>query len=169
LSFKVLRYINSAAVGLRAKVESIQRAVVLMGLKRLRAWASLIAMAGLQGRPAELLNMGLVRANLCERLSRLCASGEADTAYTVGLLSIMDAMLGRPMHELIDELPLPEDTRRAIVAHEGVYGELLAQAIRIEHNDWSKLCHDLAEPLALEAYAESTEAAFNTLRMLDDG
>ena len=98
LSFKVLRYVNSAALGLRNHIESIQHAVVLMGLERIRAWATLFAMAGLDSRPIEILNLGLLRANLCERLSRLCGKGLPEAAYTVGLLSVFDAMLSRPMH-----------------------------------------------------------------------
>ncbi len=167
LSFKVLRYINSAAVGLPNKIESIQRAVVLMGLQRIRAWASLFAMSGLEGRPIELLNMGLLRANLCERLVRLGRQGKPDTAYTVGLLSILDAMMGRPIDALMHELPLPDDIRRAIAAHEGPYGEVLDQVIRIEQNDWPDGAgHGLAPGQAIEAYASSSAAAFDTLALL---
>ncbi|MCB1643177.1 MAG: HDOD domain-containing protein, partial [Xanthomonadales bacterium] len=125
LSFKVLRYVNSAGIGLRSKVESIQRAVVLMGLSRIRAWATLFAMAGLGNRPLEILNVGLLRANLCERLCRLCRSGTPETAYTVGLLSVMDLMLSQPLAGLMDQLPLSDDVKRAIIAHEGNYGQLL--------------------------------------------
>ena len=119
LSFKVLRYVNSAGIGLRSKVESIQRAVVLMGLSRIRAWATLFAMAGLGNRPLEILNVGLLRANLCERLCRLCKTGSPETAYTVGLLSVMDAMLSQPLTSLMDQLPLSDQVKRAIVAHAG--------------------------------------------------
>ena len=46
-----------------------------MGLERIRAWTTLFVMAGLRGRPTEILNVGLLRANLCERLCRLCRVG----------------------------------------------------------------------------------------------
>ena len=167
LSFKVLRYINSAAVGLPRKIESIQRAVMLMGLQRIRAWASLFAMSGLEGRPIELLNMGLLRANLCEHFARLDRQVRPDTAYTVGLLSILDAMLGRPIESLMRELPLPDEIRRAIVVREGRYGDILDRVIRIERNEWPDVAAGGLPPAqALEAYASSSAAAFDTLASL---
>lgn len=169
LSFKILRYINSAAVGLRSRIESIQRAVVLMGLQRIRAWASLFAMAGLNGRPAEILNTGLLRANLCEHLCRLCGKGEPDTAYTIGLLSVVDAMLSRPLEEVIDELPLPDTVKQAIVSLEGPYGQLLKTSIQLEKHDIPTAACLSIDPAAMtEAYITSAESAFNTLNMLDE-
>ena len=169
LSFKVLRYVNSAAVGLRARVESIQHAVVLMGLARIRAWATLFTMAGLGNRPAEILNLGLLRANLCERLCRLCRQGVPETAYTVGLLSVLDAMMSRPMADLVDELPLPEEVKRAIALREGPYGRLLDHAFRIERNEWPQdTCEGITQAALIEAYAASSEAAFSTMDLIDD-
>lgn len=169
LSYKVLRYINSAAVGLRAKVDSIQRAVVLMGLQRIRAWASLFAMAGLKGRPLELLNMALVRANLCEQLARLCGRGEPDTAYTVGLLSTLDVMMGRPIAPLLADLPLSDEIHQAITDQTGTYGEILEQVRRMERNEPANpACTSLTPAQAREAYAASAAAAFDTLHALSD-
>ena len=169
LSFKVLRYVNSAGIGLRSKVESIQRAVVLMGLARIRAWATLFAMAGLGNRPLEILNVGLLRANLCERLCRLCRSGTPETAYTVGLLSVMDLMLSQPLAGLMDQLPLSDQVKRAIVAHEGGYGQLLEAAVTLERNEWPHgLCADIEPAVVIEAYAASSASAFNTMELLRD-
>lgn len=169
LSFKILRYVNSAGVGLRSKVESIQRAVVLMGLSRIRAWATLFAMAGLGNRPPEILNVGLLRANLCERLCRLCKTGTPETAYTAGLLSVMDAMLSQPLAGLMDQLPLSDDLKRAIVSHEGNYGQLLEAAVMLERNEWPQgLCADIEPASLVEAYAASSESAFNAMDLLHD-
>ena len=169
LSFKVLRYVNSAASGLRNRIESIQHAVVLMGLERIRAWASLFAMAGLGSRPIEILNLGLLRANLCERLSKLCGKGLPEAAYTVGLLSVLDAMLSRPLTELTEQLPLPEDVKRGLTHHEGSYGELLEGVVRLERNEWpNKLCAAVSPADLSEAFAASSETAFSIMAMLDD-
>lgn len=169
LSFKILRYINSAAIGLRNRIESIQRAVVMMGLQRIRAWASLFAMAGMSSRPTEILNTGLLRANLCERLCRLCRRGEPDTAYTVGLLSVLDAMMGRPLEEVIRDLPLSDELKQAIVGHTGEYGQILDSAICMERNEWPELgCPGVAADEIVEAYVASSETAFTTLHLLKD-
>ncbi len=169
LSFKVLRWVNSAAYALPTKVESIQRAVILMGLERIRAWATLFAMAGLGDRPIEILNLGLLRANLCERLCRLCRQGVPEIAYTVGLLSVLDAMLARPMSELVKELPLPDDIKRAISQREGEYGRFLDHSVRMERNEWpDDTCAGISPADLAEAYAASAEAAFMAIELLAD-
>jgi EAL and modified HD-GYP domain-containing signal transduction protein len=169
LSFKVLRYVNSAAVGLRSKIESIRRAVVLMGLKRIRAWASLFTMAGMDGQPSEILNLGLLRANLCEHLCRLCGEGDPDTAYTVGLLSVLDAIVSRPLNSLVEEMSLPESVRLAIVERKGSYGEILASALQLERGYWPGLhCPNASREQIIEAFAVSSELAFRTLELLGD-
>ena len=169
LSFKVLRWVNSAAIGLRARVESIQRAVVLMGLARIRAWTTLFAMAGLGSRPIEILNLGLLRANLCERLCRLCATGVPETAYTVGLLSVLDAMMSRPMSDLVKELPLPDDVKSALTHRAGTYGRYLDHTYRMEHNEYPEdTCKGVSAADLAEAYLASSEAAFTTLELLNN-
>ena len=169
LSFKVLRWVNSAAIGLRARVESIQRAVVLMGLARIRAWTTLFAMAGLGSRPIEILNLGLLRANLCEHLCRLCATGVPETAYTVGLLSVLDAMMSRPMSDLVEELPLPDDLKRALTHCEGTYGRYLDHTFRMERNEYPQdICDGITVSDLAEAYLASSEAAFTTLELLNN-
>ena len=119
LSFKMLRLVNSAAMGLSRQIDSIQQAVVLLGLERVRAWAILFTMAGATDRPRELLNLGLLRANLCERLSKWHKLGRPETAYTVGLLSILDGILSVPMQRALRELPLAEDLKAALDTQTG--------------------------------------------------
>lgn len=169
LSFKVLRYVNSAAVGLRSSVASIQQAVVLMGLARIRAWATLFTMAGLADRPTELVNLGLMRANLSAQLCRLCGDGVPETAYLVGLMSVLDAMLDRPMDQLMAELPLSDDVRHAITQRHGGYGALLQAAVTLERGEWPHgLCGTLRPAAIVEAYAASSEAAFRLLELIND-
>jgi len=170
LSFKVLRYVNSAAVGLRARIESIQHAVILMGIAPIRAWATLFVMADLDSRPVEILNLGLLRANLCERLCRLHGAGcVPETAYTVGLLSVLDAVLSRPRDELLRELPLSDEIKQAISLREGRYGRLLGQALSLERNEWPQgIGANVTPSDVIEAYAASSQAAFSTMELLDD-
>ena len=115
-----------------------------------------------------MLNVGLLRANLCERLSRLCGGGTPDTAYTVGLLSVLDAVLARPMQELMDELPLADEVKLAIVHHQGPYGQLLRAVLDLERNVWPKdACPGVDPAVIVEAYAASSEAAFSAMEVLN--
>lgn len=136
LSLKILRFINSGAVGLSRQVDSIQQAVIYVGVNKLRGWASLLAMAGVEDAAPEAITTSLVRAELCRQLARTRGEGDADSAYTVGLLSILDAVLHRPMAELAGELGLAPAMGQALAAHTGTYGELLACALALEEGQW---------------------------------
>ncbi|WP_235045538.1 HDOD domain-containing protein, partial [Methylophaga lonarensis] len=69
LSYKLLRLLNSAAMGLRRKVESIQQALVILGLGAIRTWTTLIAMNAIESVPPELMMNALIRAKMCEKLA----------------------------------------------------------------------------------------------------
>jgi EAL and modified HD-GYP domain-containing signal transduction protein len=138
LSFKVLRFINSAALGLPVKVNSIQQSVIYIGLVRLRAWASLFVMADMNQKSPEIITMGLVRAELCQSLSKELVAGEPESNYMVGLLSILDAILDQPMIELVMDMPLNTDMIEALTKHTGLYSLGLNCAIAIEHGQWQE-------------------------------
>ncbi len=165
LSFKMLRLINSAAVGLRRQVDSIQQAVVLMGLERVRAWATLFVMSDAGDQPRELLNLGLLRASLCEQLCRLWDHGHPDTAYTVGLLSILDGMLALPMREALAELPLPDEIKQAIETHQGDYGAILEAAKALESGRLQPR-DEAEEEQLLGIFLGASETAFAALHQI---
>lgn len=168
LSYKILRAINSARLNVGRKIGSIHEAVVYLGLNRIRAWATLFALSGFDDKPLEVLNLGLVRANLCERIARLTGSGGPDEAYTVGLLSILDAMLDQPMETLLADLPLPQAFTDAIVHHSGPHGAALACALAMEQGRWDSAACLIADGEQLrEAFMESTAAAFGILEELE--
>lgn len=167
LSFKILRFVNSAAIGLRWSIKSIRDAVVYLGLMRIRAWASLFVMSGVVNKPVELINIGLVRANLCEAMARRHGEVAAETAYTVGLFSILDALMDQPLAELVTQLPLPGEMAAAIASREGLLGDLLSCAIAVESGTWSQVERFDVDPEWLqEAYLEASRAAFEGLDLI---
>ncbi|WP_370323732.1 EAL and HDOD domain-containing protein [Euzebya sp.] len=164
LSTSVLRFVNSAAVGLRNRVDSIRAAVIYVGLDRIRSWASLLAMSGVAGKSLELVNTALVRAHMCELLAEDHPGASPHAAYTVGLLSILDALVDLPMPAVLAQLPLPEDLSRAIGRREGVLGDLLACAIAVEEDRWAECeARGLEPDDVLRAFLSSTERAFEGL------
>lgn len=132
LSFKILRFINSAAMGLNRKINSIKEAVIFIGMSRMRIWATLFVMAGMNDKVREVITTGLVRAQLCHSLTRELKSGAPDSGYSVGLLSILDAILNQPMKELVKDLPFPAEMTDALVYRSGPYGANLNLAMALE-------------------------------------
>ena len=159
ISFKVLRFINSAALGLPRKVDSIHDAVVYIGLDRLRAWSTLFVMANMDYPTPELLTTSLIRAELCKSLAKESpARGKPDSGYTVGLLSTLDAMFSQPMEQLLRDLPLPLEMITALTEHTGPYGECLQCALDLEQGGWEGTTPPDVSPRRLnEIYVQTLE------------
>lgn len=139
LSYRVLRCINSAAFGLRREIHSIREALLLMGLAPIRSWASVWCMAGLNtGGTSELVTVALVRARCCELLGEhLEKADEAAELFLIGLCSLLDAMLGRPLEEAIADLPLSPEARDAVLgARRSASRSVLNAVIAYERGAW---------------------------------
>ncbi|MEO5343352.1 MAG: HDOD domain-containing protein [Gammaproteobacteria bacterium SHHR-1] len=141
LSYKVLRYVNSAAMGLPRKVDSIRRALVVMGLQKIRVWASLMAMSGVKGKSSEVIVLALIRARMCEALAREARSLGPDTAFTIGLFSMLDVLLDQPLEDILAKLPLAEEVLAALLRQQGPGGTLLRCAIGHERHDWPNMSY----------------------------
>jgi EAL and modified HD-GYP domain-containing signal transduction protein len=131
LSHKLVRLANSAFVGVRTEVSSVRKALMLLGTVAVRRWTMLLVLAGLNDRPHHLLGVGLLRARLCELLAP-AAGAEPERAFTVGLFSVVDALLATPMAELLEDLPFDARTTDALLRHDGPEGTLLASVLAYE-------------------------------------
>ncbi len=145
LSLRLIRYINSAAIGLHAPVSSIEQAVLQLGRDRLYRWATLLLYAADKGsaRTAAVLENALVRARLMELLGEERSAAERDALFLVGLLSLVDVVLQVPMDEAMASLAPAPEIEAAVVRGEGEMAELLRVAVACERSD----------PEALEAAA----------------
>ena len=139
LSYKILRHINSAAVALPRKLDRIGEAVVYLGLQQLRTWANLIVLSQVGDKPQELLYSALVRACMCEQLIQRSHRGDAQAAYSAGLLSTLDLLLSSPMEEIMQELPVSDEIKDAILTHEGPMGEAISCVLAYESQQWEKI------------------------------
>jgi EAL and modified HD-GYP domain-containing signal transduction protein len=132
LSYRLLRYINSAFFGLRREVDSVGRAVALLGLENVKRWCTLTAFASIDEKPRELITTALARARFCELAGAGFGERCREALFTLGLFSVVDALMDAPMPELLRSIPFPEDMKNALVAGHGPKGELLEAAIASE-------------------------------------
>ena len=119
LSYRLLRLVNSAAIGLRRRVDSVEEAVRLLGLKAVRSLVYLSALTGVDGKPPALVHNTMIRARFAELLAAQSRMANPPTAFLVGLFSNLDAFYNQPLAQLIDELPLTEDISRALLEGQG--------------------------------------------------
>jgi len=155
LTYRLLRYINAARMGLSQPVDSVQRALALLGLNTVRALASLVVLSRIDDKPPELLITALVRARMCEELARHRDRRETATYFTVGLFSMLDAMLDMSMEELLASLPLAAPVRQALLDYTGELGQVLHCVVAYDIGDWS----DVPCPLDIATVRETYLAA----------
>lgn len=166
LCYRLLRYLNSAAFGWRAHIESVGHALVLLGDDGVRRWLWLSALGELSAEgPDELVTASSVRAWLCESLG---AAARVDAAalhlFLTGMLSLLDGILGRSMHDLLGEVDVPGPVRLALLDRTGPTGEVLRAVEAAERADWPGLrsgleALGLTELAAASRYREALSAA----------
>jgi c-di-GMP phosphodiesterase len=139
LSLRVLQCINSAAFAIRREVRSIREALVLLGMGPIRKWASVWCLAKLNtGGTSELATMAMLRARACELLAEDLNDVDANEMFLVGLCSLLDAMLGRPMEEALGELPLSAPARRALLFERNRLRSVLDAVRAYEAGSWDE-------------------------------
>jgi EAL and modified HD-GYP domain-containing signal transduction protein len=162
ISYKLLRFMNSAMFAFSDEITSIRRAVVHLGMENLRKIASLIALTRLENKPQELMRMALVRARMCELLSGERSADEAATFFTVGLFSALDALLDAPLEELLDELPVSGEIREALLDQAGNAGKALHCVLAYERCDFAEVEFGGASANELAGlYADAVEWSFD--------
>ncbi len=160
LSYKVLRYVNSAYVGLPKRVDSIDHAACMVGIDRIRTWATLIIMASGQTQTTEILVIALVRAKMCERLGQRLGASAPEKYFTMGLLSVLEALYESPMQDILDKLPLPEDIAEALSNGTGEMGMVLSSVKAYEEGEWMELKHLQLDPSVIrDLYLEAIDWA----------
>ncbi len=159
LSVKLLRFVNSASVGLPRSVDSISQAIGLVGTERMRQWATLLALAQTGDKPSELMRVALIRAHMCEALCPFYGV-DPGQGFTAGLFSILDAFFDCEMHQLLADLPLAPEILDALLKREGVLGTILEGILAYERGEWERCPVQAVEPEKVNAvYWESVEWA----------
>lgn len=135
-SYRLLRVLNSAAFGLRQRVESVRQAIVMLGLDNLRRWTMVLSVSSQTAKPTELTRMAIIRAQMCENLGRALRLPNPRLHFTAGFFSVLDALLDCPIEEAIAEVPLVPEVADAVLHGSGVAGEVLRCVTAYERGDW---------------------------------
>ena len=168
LSFKLLRYINSAAFALNNKLTSIRQIVIYFGIQRLKDWVCLIALSDNNDKPPELIYTGLVRAKMCELIGEEIGAVEKDSYFIVGLFSILEALVDQPLEVVLDQLPLDKQINLALTESEGEMGKALYCTLSCEQCIWSDIAFpDISIERLSDLYMQATIWSRQALSELD--
>jgi c-di-GMP-related signal transduction protein len=164
LCYRLLRYLNSAAFGFASEIHSVRHALSILGENEVRRWIRLVASLGAgQDKSSDLVLAALVRARFCELLSPKIQHGDSDL-FLMGMLSLMDTILEIPMRQVLDNVPIDQESKAALLGVTGrlwpFYQLMLAQ----ESGEWTavkKLTSQLqlSENDASEAYWQAMQWA----------
>jgi EAL and modified HD-GYP domain-containing signal transduction protein len=154
LTYKLLRFMNSVWFGLRYKVSSIKRALVMLGPKEIRKWFALVSLRQMSSdKPNELFLRGMLRARMGEGVAPLTGmEKKASEIFLMGMFSVMDALLDAPMADIMEKLPLDDNVKGTLLGQttplSGVYD--LITSYELGH--WQDLTQH-AETLKLDVGA----------------
>ncbi len=170
LSFKILRVINSAAYNLVNNVESLQQAVVMLGLDQIRSWSMIIMLSNQEGKPEEWSRSLITRARMCELLAELTRDAKPQTAFMVGMLSQLDLLLEVRIEVILEQIPLADEVKQAILQKTGALGNILQAVVCFENGDWPGVKHSKIPVMLFKpAYRHSinwTESAMQAIHQL---
>jgi EAL and modified HD-GYP domain-containing signal transduction protein len=178
LSLNLLRLVNSHLTGTGAgHVESVAEALARLGRSQLQRWLQILLYSGPDGHiefSSPLLQMATTRGRLLELMTLTLHPGDtegANTAFTVGMMSLMDALFSVPMHELLDKVEVSREVRGALVDREGEYGAMLRVAEELENEECAHGKRALARALdklglSVKQVREIELAAFGWVREL---
>lgn len=150
LTYKLLQLINSSSRRSKSKVRSIKQAILLLGLTELRKWIYLLAMREINVHNNdvfnELLHASLFRAKVCEKIARLNYKENFSEYFLIGLFSLIDSLLKRPLNGVLKHLPLSENIVETISGSKTEMQPYLQFSIALSKLDWIRI-NDLAEEL----------------------
>lgn len=139
LSYKLLRYLNSALFPVRRKFDTIRQALIYLGLEELRSWAALIVLSAVSGKPRELIAILATRAKMCELVAESLRLPSPKSYFTIGLFSGLDALLDAPLAEILEQLALEDELVAAILERSGEGGRILSTVLHYERGAWEQL------------------------------
>jgi c-di-GMP-related signal transduction protein len=167
LSYKLLRFTNSAFFAHQTEIREIDRALIVLGEQGIRRWVAIAAMIGLaKDKPHELIVQSLVRACFAERLAALAGFADASNWFLMGLFSMLDALLDRTIENALEQIKVARPVEETLL-HTAPPESGMAGAYSViccyETGDWdavTKLAELMGVPASLigEVYVESLRA-----------
>ena len=162
LSFKLLRSLNSPFYALPKRIDSIQHAIVYLGTQQIKRWVSLIVLANIDDKPSQLMVVALTRGKMCELIGEAVGENNKEGLFTIGLFSLLDALLDINLENILVDLPLGPEIKAAILNYTGSMGRILHAVLAHEQGRWDEIDFP-----SLEA-AQITEAYLRAVAWTDE-
>lgn len=138
LSYKLLRYINSASFGFKRNIQSIRQALVLMGKRELVKWITIVTLRSFTDKQSDaIMDIAVVRAKFGEMIANsINLKNRSSEVFLMGMLSNIDALLNMPMEHALVDIPIAEDIKLALLGKENVFKGIIDLILSYEKGDW---------------------------------
>ncbi|MFV0517873.1 MAG: EAL and HDOD domain-containing protein [Aminipila sp.] len=141
LTYKLFKYANSPIFGGAEEITTVKNALVRLGLSNIKKWIYLVVLRALSTEQSdELVAISLQRAKMLEQIALKCnLYNRSHECFLVGLFSMLDIFMGKPIETVLEEIPLAKATKEAIIYKENDLGQLLKLSIAYEKGNWSEV------------------------------
>jgi len=164
LSYMLLKYINSSAFIFRSKIHSIKQALTLLGRNGVIQWFSLVALKSIsEDKPGELIVTAISRAIFCELIAQKAGMKERSSdLFLIGMFSLIDAFLDQPLLVALQELPISDEIKNALLGEKSKFREVYDLILLYEKGEWEKIRVaaeklQLGEEEVIEAYSKALD------------
>lgn len=139
LSYRLLKFVNSAYIAPKFKIKTILQAITILGMNELRKFMSAMLIKEVRSpENAELLQRSLIRGKMMEHLANERKVPQKGTeAFFTGIFSLIDVLLNKSMEEVMNELPLTDAVKEALMGTDNDLKALLDQIVFYEKAQWN--------------------------------
>ena len=140
VSYKLLKFLNSATFAFVQKIKSIKQAIALLGKNELKKWLALILISEMNnGQDDEITKDTILRSRFCELIEEKIQPKKKPQAFMVGLFSNLDLFMNKDMSEIMNELPIEDEVKCALLGDECQLKDILELALAYEHMEVEKI------------------------------
>ena len=154
LAYGLLKIANSRYFSLRSKVTTVRQAIMTVGLNELKQWVYLLSASNAENQmdegAEEFLRLSFMRANFCSSLMNYAKDLPISKpeAYLMGMFSTLNYLIDAPLEEILEQIPMRDEVKEALLHHTGRCGMLYDLALSYERADWEQI-DKLAEQLGI--------------------
>lgn len=145
LTYGLLRVVNSSYFALRHRATTVHQAIMTLGISQLKQWIYLLSASNVENEfdpgSEDFLKLSFMRANFCSELMNYAHNmpiSKSD-AYLMGMFSTLNHLIDAPLDEILEDLPIVDEVRQALIHHEGRAGLLFDLTLSYERADWNEI------------------------------
>lgn len=160
LVISLLEMVNHMAIN--SEITSIRHAAAMLGQRELKKWITTAVTKQLcDDKPSEVARVSLLRAKFAENLAPIFElAGQSQELFMMGLFSVLDVILDKPMSEALNLVKVSKNVSRALIDKDGPYSSIYDFVLQYESGNWTEidrimLLNDMDSEAVFSAYIET--------------